>query len=164
MFAAEALGNIGDRRATADLLEALKSDEDPGVRKSAAQSLGRMGDARLALPLLISLSVGSNLPLDAAKNFRDEYDADGNKTSASISRQTLIAESAVAALSDVLTRASAEASDEELRAIARLSNLAVIEYKCNEGCSIVYRSDRNVDCSLTRQLARQELIRRGLEA
>ena len=47
--AAEALGEIGDRRAVEPLIEALK-DEDGGVRKDAADALGKMGHRSTLLP------------------------------------------------------------------------------------------------------------------
>ncbi len=49
--AAEALGNIGDKRATLALIEALK-DEDLGhTRATVAEALGRIGDQRALKPL-----------------------------------------------------------------------------------------------------------------
>jgi HEAT repeat protein len=42
-FAAEALGQLADRRAVAALLEALK-DENGLVRAASAKALGKLGD------------------------------------------------------------------------------------------------------------------------
>jgi hypothetical protein len=81
--AAEALGEIGDKRAVEPLIKAL-GYEDEYVRKSAAEALGKIGDARAVEPLIkvhiealdenIATSRGSrswNTAASAAKDVRD---------------------------------------------------------------------------------------------
>ena len=41
--AAEALGELGDKRAVKPLLTALKKDKDSNVRDAAAKALGKLG-------------------------------------------------------------------------------------------------------------------------
>ncbi len=52
--AAEALGTLGDARATKPLIRAL-GGEDDDVREAAAQALGKLGDARAVEPLIRAL-------------------------------------------------------------------------------------------------------------
>ena len=52
--AAEALGNIGDKRAVEPLISALKY-KDRGMRRCAAEALGKIGDTRAIEPLIFSL-------------------------------------------------------------------------------------------------------------
>jgi len=52
--AAEALGEIGDKRAVEPLIEALK-DSDKDVQKGAAKALGEIGDERAVEPLIEAL-------------------------------------------------------------------------------------------------------------
>ncbi len=53
-YAAEALGEIGDKRAVEPLIAALK-DKSSGVRSSAAEALGQIGDKRAVEPLIAAL-------------------------------------------------------------------------------------------------------------
>lgn len=55
--AADALGDIGAKGATAAVTEAL-NDRSPSVRRAAAESLGRMGDAGSIAPLTALLQDG----------------------------------------------------------------------------------------------------------
>ncbi len=50
--AVQALGNIGDFRATASLIAALESDPSRAVRERAAESLGKIGDAQSVVSLI----------------------------------------------------------------------------------------------------------------
>ena len=52
--AANALGQLGDKRAVIPLIEALK-DEKSGIRAEAAKALGQLGDERAIVPLIESL-------------------------------------------------------------------------------------------------------------
>ena len=68
---------------------------------------------------------------------------------------------AIEGLTSVLSRSAEDVSTEALRSVAALSN--VVQLYSWGGCESGSRDDP-VDTSLVRQLARQELIRRGLEA
>ena len=57
LFAATALGKIGDARAVEPLITAL-SNEDLNVRKGAAKALGMIGDARAVEPFIKALKQG----------------------------------------------------------------------------------------------------------
>ena len=52
--AAEALGELNDKRAVVPLIAALK-DEDRSVRGEAAESLGELEDKRAVVPLIAAL-------------------------------------------------------------------------------------------------------------
>jgi HEAT repeat protein len=55
MGAAEALGKIGDKRATTPLIKCLQEDENDFVRAKAAEALGRIGNQRAIKPLIKAL-------------------------------------------------------------------------------------------------------------
>lgn len=52
--AADALGKIGDTRATGPLIAALE-DKESDVRAKAARALGKIGDKRAVEPLIAAL-------------------------------------------------------------------------------------------------------------
>ena len=49
--AAEALGQLGDKRAVEPLIAALQDDVE-NVRQAAAEALGQLGDERAVEPLI----------------------------------------------------------------------------------------------------------------
>jgi HEAT repeat protein len=162
--AAEALGEIGDARAMEPLAEAL-TDEDSEVKRAAAEALVRIGPA--AVELLITVlkersewyaawalgQIGDARavePLVAtvvnAKNLRELA-------------TPMPVEEPILALEKVLERVAAEVTTEELRKIVTLGDSIHVSSP-TEVC--MYWS-KTIDCSHVKQLARQELIRRGLE-
>ena len=64
--AAELLGELGDERALAPLLESLSLDAEGGVRAAAAAALGELRDERAVAPLLESLSLDAEGGVRAA--------------------------------------------------------------------------------------------------
>jgi HEAT repeat protein len=136
--AAEALGKIRDARAVEPLIAALK-DANEDVQYTAAEALRSMVDAR-AVHALITMACAH--PEGAHR--------------------------AIALLHELLERAAGGIVAEDLRALTRLNNVVGIVTRteggpCGEGI-LTYTSKEPVDCFQVRQLARQELIRRGLEA
>lgn len=66
--AAELLGQLGDRRATKPLIEAL-DDSDRGVRRAAALALGQLQDHQAVPPLLKVLQTSSDPSVRGAAAF-----------------------------------------------------------------------------------------------
>ncbi len=65
--AAQALGELGDKRAVNPLINML-DDLDPNVRSNAAQALGKLGDKRAVKPLINRLNdSGSSVSSNAAQ-------------------------------------------------------------------------------------------------
>jgi HEAT repeat protein len=56
LYAARALGELGDVRATLPLIESLQEDRNVDVRVRAARALGRLGGEEVVLPLVEALS------------------------------------------------------------------------------------------------------------
>lgn len=67
------LGEIGDRRSTAALLERLRAG-DAGVRRSAAEALGKVGDASAVAPLVLALADVNRGVAGAARRALDRLD------------------------------------------------------------------------------------------
>jgi HEAT repeat protein len=115
-------------------------DRDAKVRDSAAQALGRYPSAKAAAPLAVL-----------------------------VNRHSGAAEVAVSALRKVLQQLSAELSLQDLKTISSLEEVTRIEYRevaCTSWHPVI--SDEAVEIPIgvseIRQLARQELIRRGQRA
>jgi len=142
--AAQALGELSDSRAIEPLLAALDA-YDSAVRKSAADALGDLGAVN-ALPVLRGRAT---VRVDGHSQDRDARDA-------------VMTEIYVKSIARIIERSAKDVGLAELKALANLSDVEQVQFKCNEGCEIVYLAGRRlVDCSLVKQLARQELIRRG---
>ncbi len=75
-----------------------------------------------------------------------------------------IATVAVNALKQILEVSADDMPPEDLRVVARLKKVFQIQYKDTGSEYGLYWYEEKVDCSQVRQLARQELKRRGLEA
>jgi len=77
MYAAKALGDIGDQRAVDPLIQALQ-DEDSYIREAAAEALGDIGDTRAIDPLIEFLKdddsgVRTEAAISLVKLGRTEY-------------------------------------------------------------------------------------------
>ncbi|MGH9838914.1 MAG: HEAT repeat domain-containing protein [Blastocatellia bacterium] len=132
-----ALWKIGDARAVELLVAALK-DSNMDVMLSAALALGKIGDARAVLPL-IQLTKNSN-----------------------------VAEAAVGALQNFLESEAALVAADTLLAVTALTHVYTTEirykhYACGGGIQSSQEYKISLDCSRLRQMARQELIRRGIK-
>jgi HEAT repeats len=71
------------------------------------------------------------------------------------------AQTTVTALQLVIERAGSDIAPEALRLVATLDN--VVQIHDHSQCNHSWTTTETIDCSHLRQLARQELIRRGLE-
>jgi HEAT repeat protein len=133
-FAAEALARIGDPRAVVPLVVALHESEIY-VQRYVAEALAKVGDARAVTPLCIVL---------------------GNPD---------IAGEALRALRAVLERTVGSVPSDDLRRVANLEDngRAVVEVPDTDGGYLSWeRVEQWLDCRPVKQLARQELGRRGL--
>lgn len=138
--AAETLGQIRDPQAVEPLVAALK-DKESWVREKAIEALGQIGDARAMEPL-----VAIYLEQKAAA---EAWNIDRAWT-------------VVNALRKVLENSAPSILPKDLQAVAHLNNIVVVLPAVPE-CRIP-EEVKKVDCAQIKQLARQELIRRGLEA
>jgi HEAT repeat protein len=133
-FAAEALARIGDRRAVVPLVIALQESE-VYVQRYVAGALARVGDARAVAPLRIALG------------------------------KPEIAQEALHALQAVLERTAGTVPIDDLRRVASLEDdgRAVVEVPDTDGGYLSWEQvEQWLDCRPVKQLARQELRRRGL--
>ena len=149
-----ALGNIGDARAVEPLVAALK-DKNLGVRWKAAEALGEIGDARAVEPMVAIIKGTRMAAENALKNTSDIY------TLIPALARDETAGVAIRTLRQILEAAAANITPKDLRAVAFLSDGVKIVNLVNDCVGPLYRKE-TIDCSLVRQLARQELIRRGL--
>ncbi len=162
-WAAYALGKIGDARAVESLIAALKdSDSDVG----AAEALGKIGDTRAVEPLMSVLEDGngewrSRARVDAARALGEIGDARAVGPLIQSVSDKWVSEFAVESLKKLLERYASEVSEDDLHATISLSDVVEYSYSTAGACQTIV--SEKVSCSLVRQLARQELIRRGLE-
>jgi HEAT repeat protein len=178
-----ALGELGDRHAV-ELLIAALGDEDFEVRSAAASALGKLGDARAVEPLIAALPKTASAAyalaqLDDARAVEGLIAALNNPQRADVAALALAnlgdahavgpllrmasnkddARKTIDKLVRVLEHDAARCTDDDLRAAAHLTGIVQYDmYAGEEG------GDVGVDCTKVNQLARQELIRRGLEA
>jgi HEAT repeat protein len=160
--AAQALIQIGNT-AVAPLATALQ-EEEPWVRWAAAQALGLIGDTRAVEPLMAALK-------DSASEVRRA--AAGALGLIDVERALILivrlatgdsdnAQYEIRLLQRILERFAARLASEDLRVVAQLND--VVQWREVQGCNERGWIEETVDCSYVRQLARQELIRRGLLA
>jgi HEAT repeat protein len=154
--AASALGAIGDARAVEPLVKVFEEASwESELREAAAQALEKLGKAELT-----SSDVRAVKPL--VDSIRDATDI----------KQV---QEDVKSLMRLLEKASPQITINDLNSIATLSESRKFTFEriVYEGVNTcgwqdleekVYRSVEEVDLSQVRQLARQELIRRGLKA
>ena len=139
----EKLRNLGTAAIEA-LLPLLKNrpvdSRDRGEWVNAARTLAQIGDARTVGPLVEFIA-----------NYRDN---------------PRLADQVISSMQQILERVPADITAEDLRAVVSLGN--VVQYTYNyvdPTCGADNKTTHvRVDCSHAKQLARQELIRRGLEA
>ncbi len=130
---ANVLGQIGGKQAI-EALEAALKDAEEQIRQAAAAVLGQIGAVRAVGPLVELLYVGRDSDLDAA----------------------------IEALLTILKSAAMDIATEDLRQLAGLASVVRLKAQYSRN---LYIGDKTipVDCSHLKQLAQQELIRRGLE-
>jgi HEAT repeat protein len=162
--AAKALGSIGDVRAVMPLVAAL-DDSNEMTRQYAVRALGKIPDARAVEPL-IGVLMDSNWLVRkyaaAALGYIGDTRAIGPLISAL--NDTELTEAVQSALLSLVEHAATTLSPNDLRLAASMQNtyrfyLDVRAETCgggNSGCDVWF--------TRIKQLARQELIRRGLGA
>jgi hypothetical protein len=128
------LGRIGDPGTVEPLCAALTSDhkEVSRTREGAASALGKLADPQAIAPLYKALTGDSHL--DVRKQ-------------------------ALKALGEILLRSSGRASPENLKLVAELGSVVVEVASDGEG---FFGGWISTDCAQLKQLAREELNRRGL--
>ena len=163
--AAKVLGEIGDVRAVEALIAVLK--EGYSVRRAAVEALGKIGDRRAVEPLSALVKDRDEKAVEVLGKIKDaraiaplieyaKYDEGRAETEPK-------AQTAIWALREVLEAAAKDASTDDLREAAGLENLARL--RSSDWCAGRDNPyEVTIDCAQIRQLARQELIRRGLEA
>lgn len=131
--AAYALGQIKDPAASDQLLNLLKH-RNAEVRGVVAEALGSLGDVRAVRPLL-----------------RLTEDSD-------------IASRVIGALRQLLEQSAPQFSIDELRAVIRLDNVQQVRLETDRQLETYksWNTKQLVNCGYIRQLAQEELSRRGL--
>ncbi|NJN96517.1 MAG: HEAT repeat domain-containing protein [Anaerolineales bacterium] len=132
-FAAEALARIGDARAVIPLVAALRESE-MYVQRYVAGALAGVGDTQAVEPLRTALD------------------------------QPRLAREALHALQAVLTRAAGSVPGDQLQRVASLADrcYALIEVPDTDGGYLAWNEvEQWLDCRPVKQLAGQELERRG---
>lgn len=120
--------------AAVEPLVAMLKNSDWDMRQSAAEALGKIGDARAVQPLL------------------------------SLTKDSEVAGEAAQAMQAILRNAVASVATETLLAVTDLAYVVHI-HRETDGCGGHRRTgEAKLDCGQLRQLARQELIRRGTQA
>jgi HEAT repeat protein len=168
--AARALGEIGDPLAVEPLVAALK-DKDGSVRSEAVHALETLGDPRAIEPLVAALKDNEHyVRLSAAKALAKSGDVRAVRplvdlithvyTDEAVVLRVSRAEDAVKYLQQVLEHAAADIALDDLRAVASLNDVVEIYYEEKDLDTL--KEEWRADCSLVRQLALRELVRRGL--
>ncbi len=164
--AALALGQIEDARAVEPVLLALHH-RDTTVRWAAAQALGELGDARVVEPLVVLLGDSQHdvqrVAAQALTSLGDARAVEPLMEMATDSRRPW--RDGASALQAVLERTASQVPVETLHRIASTTFLRAVHYEAAPECPSFDRWEIvDDDSSRVVQLARQELVRRGLEA
>jgi HEAT repeat protein len=153
----DVLGEIGDARAVQPLIRALY---EQFTSEGAGAALVKIGPPAVE-PLIEALQYGPSwMRENVVKPLGDIGDARALAPLMTLVLNNKNIDDVVDALRKILENSASSASPEDLQAVMRLSNIEIV----NPAVCSFPEFRRTVDCSLVRQLARQELIRRGLEA
>jgi len=161
--AARALGKIGDARAAEPLIAALNQG-DPDLCQSAAWALGEIRDARAVGPLIAALEKrdcdwrGRNVHGNAVEALAKIGDV--QTLSIMLKYRGTWSKSVVEFLRKILRESTAKIAIDDLRWISEMKDLTWRTFTYQ--CAFEIAHDENLDCCELRQLARQELIRRGV--
>ncbi len=175
------LGDSKDVRTVEPLVARLKAEPDYDIRVAVIEALGMIGGVRAIDPPIIALKehviVGhhfenfevhgggrmrvSQAALKVLGEIGDEQAVEPLLMFALENKH--MAKQVIGNLGRILERSLDGVSLEVIRYIAGMQDVARFTYGWS--CAfVVINGEEPVDCSLLRQLARQELIRRGLEA
>jgi len=146
----ESLGRV----AVEPLIVALERRDR--VSDSAAHSLGRLGDPRAVAPLIAAL------PSNAGANALARLEA-ASAVGPLVAQTAKIycAASAVSALQKLLESVPGEVSVQDLTSVVQLGDHVVQFRFASKNCQGNYED--KISCSLLKQLARQELLRREVD-
>jgi HEAT repeat protein len=166
------LGECRETRAVERVVAAVPEAADPDLA-CFAQGLAAIGDRRAVPPLAARLEPrGSGVVAAALASFGDwrsldalrEYARRQDGTCVDTYRSgTSSLEPALEALVRTLRASAADAPDEVLQPLAALKDMSESVSSVVNACSRVTET-HGVSCAHIRQLARQELIRRGASA
>jgi HEAT repeat protein len=158
--AARILGRIGSQTAVDPLIEALK-DPDEWVRAYAAEVLRKLGDQRI-IPAFIAVLRDSNdrVRTHAAAVLGELGDQQVVRPLLHAARQSDAQRDCVAALIAIMALHSVDVDAEDLRTMAEFTMPA---QAAADPRSSGTKSEEEMNCSALRQLAREELARRGLK-
>lgn len=163
----EALQKAATSAAVEALIAALEH-KSSSVRVRVAEALGKMDDAKSIAALTAALEGGDN---DVHRIAMTVMERRGDELAVmplvKLARNRDSGRSAIQALCRVLERRAAHVVPDVLRAVLGLENVVQLRanpYRCANDPDSPSYFEESVDCSQVRQLARQELIRRGLEA
>jgi hypothetical protein len=136
--------------------------KNPETRARAAHKLGGSRKARAVESLVAVLGDKDRQVREtAAQALRQLGDARAVEPLVRLATEdTYCAQTSIIALQRIIECAAAKLAPKDLRTIAHLEG--VVQWRYGGDCQESYEDA--VDCSHVRQLARQELIRRGLEA
>lgn len=168
--AAEALGEFGDHRVVEPLIgAACESDSD--MHSVALRALAKIKDPQAFVPLVAFLHEGPEVwSLAAARRAAAEAllaIGDGRAVEPLI--ETLSGRAPAVpdcreVIRRLLERSAHDVSVDSLLALTRLETGVELRWGRGGACTSPYSYRAEVDCAQLRQLARQELIRRGIEA
>lgn len=176
--AAEALGWLGDARTIEPLFAALLNGAD-FVGEAAAAALIKIGVLRLGNPLEVLIKLGNiagRSPVSSINSLRRQLLNNlGNCGEPravglliALTNRTGDADLAVETLIKVLEKSAGEIGLDELHLLAHLfaTKLLWKEHSCAGFDGVFYQpaGKEEVECFRVRQLARQEMIRRGVKA
>ena len=176
--AIDALGKIADSAAAEPLIQLLNTLEDPDLVAATCGSLSKLSDSRAIDPVLKALS---RLRFDRSREYHDEKIHDARqsvaKSLAAYPVRDLVPPLALAC-SDERTGAEAvgllgklleskdvgQVPETDLRAVAQLGECSGLTLNTLNRCKGRWFGEITpVDATAVRQLARQELVRRGGE-
>jgi HEAT repeat protein len=151
--AGEALVRIG--KPAVKPLVAVLTQSSPSERHPAAMALGQIGDVDAVESLIDALGDSSQGPI--------EYHSDWShpETFGNMEGQ-FVAQAASQSLERILERLAVGVADGQLARIAALQVVDIREEKISDVCNIWTDLVHGVDNSQIKQLARQELFRRGI--
>jgi HEAT repeat protein len=150
--AGEALVQIG-KPAVKPLVEVLIEGESY-KRHAAAMALGQIGSVDAVEPLIDALGDSSQGDIEHHSDFRHV------ETIVHMEGQ-FVAQAASLALERILEHSAVDVEDSQLARIAALEVVDIWQETISSHCSIYHNLVHGVDNSHIKQLARQELFRRG---
>jgi len=159
------------RECAAGVLHFLKWQPANDAQQAVLAVAGRKWDEAVRLgaaavePLVVALKDrGSVVRLSAAETLGKIRDARAVQPLLDLTKDSEIAGKAVHAMEHILRDAVASVATETLLAVADLAYVFQIQWQTDDCGGRSEIGEKKLDCWQLRQLARQELIRRGIQA